>query len=341
MSSPSMSSPPVTGLPAGVRTAPLGHRLVAQLVDLVPPALILLVTLPGETSLTGGVVATLLIVGWVAVVLLMFRNRAAGPGMRLLKLQLVRLRNGRPLDWRALVVRELVLGVLTVTLVGLVAMLVVLRGHPRRQGWHDLVADSVAIRERGLAPRQPKQQNSQATPAVTAEARPVPASPNAPAPAGSAPAGSAPAGPATPSAAPAPASVALGSSKPTGQGSAGPPPATSHLDRGWCAVLDDDRRLEITGLVLLGRNPQARPGEDDAELVKVADETRTVSKTHLAMGVDANGLYVMDRGSTNGTTLTRSNGTSIPCPAGDLLSAADGSIVSFGDHWLRIEHRAQ
>lgn len=336
MSSPSMSSPPVTGLPAGVRTAPLGHRLVAQLVDLVPPALILLVTLPGETSLTGGVVATLLIVGWVAVVLLMFRNRAAGPGMRLLKLQLVRLRNGRPLDWRALVVRELVLGVLTVTLVGLVAMLVVLRGHPRRQGWHDLVADSVAIRERGLAPRQPKQQNSQATPAVTAEARPVPASPNAPAPAGSAPAG-----PATPSAAPAPASVALGSSKPTGQGSAGPPPATSHLDRGWCAVLDDDRRLEITGLVLLGRNPQARPGEDDAELVKVADETRTVSKTHLAMGVDANGLYVMDRGSTNGTTLTRSNGTSIPCPAGDLLSAADGSIVSFGDHWLRIEHRAQ
>jgi pSer/pThr/pTyr-binding forkhead associated (FHA) protein len=39
-------------------------------------------------------------------------------------------------------------------------------------------------------------------------------------------------------------------------------------------------------------------------LIKVADETRTVSKSHLALGVDGNGMYVIDRGSTNGSTVT-------------------------------------
>jgi pSer/pThr/pTyr-binding forkhead associated (FHA) protein len=111
------------------------------------------------------------------------------------------------------------------------------------------------------------------------------------------------------------------------------------LDQGWFAVLDDGRDVPITGLVMLGRNPQARAGEDDAELIKVADDTRTVSKTHLSLRVDANGLFVMDRGSTNGTTLTNVVGISKPCPAGDIVSVSEGAIVSFGDHWLRIERR--
>ena len=50
------------------------------------------------------------------------------------------------------------------------------------------------------------------------------------------------------------------------------------------AVLDDGRRITVDGLVLLGRNPQPQPGEEDAQLIKLADETRTVSKSHLAIG---------------------------------------------------------
>jgi pSer/pThr/pTyr-binding forkhead associated (FHA) protein len=111
------------------------------------------------------------------------------------------------------------------------------------------------------------------------------------------------------------------------------------LDQGWVAVLDDGRDVPITGLVMLGRSPQARAGEDDAELVKVADDTRTVSKTHLSLKVDASGLFVMDRGSTNGTTLTNVVGVSKPCPAGDIVPVSEGAIVSFGDHWLKIERR--
>jgi hypothetical protein len=66
-------------------------------------------------------------------------------------------------------------------------------------------------------------------------------------------------------------------------------------------VLDDGRRVVVDRLVLLGSQPAAGPGEEDADLIKIADETRTVSKLHLAMGVDQSGLYVVDRGSTNGS----------------------------------------
>ena len=87
-------------------------------------------------------------------------------------------------------------------------------------------------------------------------------------------------------------------------------------DLDWEAVLDDGRRLTVDGLVLLGRNPQPQPGEEDAQLIKIADETRTVSKLHLAIGVDEAGLYVVDRGSTNGSTVTNPSGQSRRCCPG-------------------------
>ncbi len=101
-------------------------------------------------------------------------------------------------------------------------------------------------------------------------------------------------------------------------------------------MLDDGRHIEVQDLVLLGRNPQPRAGEEDAQLIKVADETRTVSKSHLALGVDGNGMYVMDRGSTNGSTVTTQDGESQRCPPGDLVAVHPGAVVSFGDHWLEV-----
>jgi len=104
----------------------------------------------------------------------------------------------------------------------------------------------------------------------------------------------------------------------------------------WMLRLDDGRNVAVEGLVLLGRNPQPRVGEEDATLIKVSDETRTVSKSHLAVGVDVTGLYVMDRGSTNGTMVTAPDGGQRPCPPGDLVDVPGGSVVSFGDHWLEV-----
>jgi hypothetical protein len=104
----------------------------------------------------------------------------------------------------------------------------------------------------------------------------------------------------------------------------------------WSILLDDGRRIALEGLVLLGRNPQPKAGEEDAQLIKIADETRTVSKSHLAVGIDAGGVYVVDRGSTNGSTVSTTNGMSSRCRAGEMVRVGDGAIVSIGDHWIEI-----
>src|SRR5690606_9242235 len=67
----------------------------------------------------------------------------------------------------------------------------------------------------------------------------------------------------------------------------------------------DGTELPLTGTALVGRNPAPRAGEPVPErLVAVPDERRSVSKTHLAVGVDGDGAWVRDRGSTNGTVVT-------------------------------------
>ena len=111
---------------------------------------------------------------------------------------------------------------------------------------------------------------------------------------------------------------------------------SSPYDQDWSILLDDGRRIAVEGLVLLGRNPQPKAGEEDAQLIKIADETRTVSKSHLAVGVDADGIYIVDRGSTNGSTVSTTNGMSSRCRAGEMVRVGDGAIVSIGDHWLEI-----
>jgi pSer/pThr/pTyr-binding forkhead associated (FHA) protein len=121
--------------------------------------------------------------------------------------------------------------------------------------------------------------------------------------------------------------VSAGAASPTG-----PPLAPD----AWSAVLDDGRQISVAGVVLLGRNPQPRPGEEDAQLIKVDDPGRTVSKSHLELGVNAGGMYVLDRGSTNGSTVTNANGLSKRCSPGDVVMVSEGNIVSFGDHWLEV-----
>ena len=51
------------------------------------------------------VVALVLLAVWGLVVWWMFATRAAGPGMRLMKLQLVGFSDGRPVGWGRFLVR--------------------------------------------------------------------------------------------------------------------------------------------------------------------------------------------------------------------------------------------
>jgi len=428
-----------------VEVGPLGRRFAAYLINMSVPVVVglafsfLVPTTSGALRTMLVIVGAIIAVGWLVVVWYLLAVRAASPGLRAMKLHLVGFLDGRPIGLSRVAVRGLVFWALYVTGIGLLIMLIFELRHPRKQGWHDLAATAVMIKERVLAPPvQPARATASALqgPPVSAlngsqqanGARtampPGRMSPNygagegydsagSPVPPSqlAAPAGY-PSGPASPYAgtaampqggpsgpyggnayatpypgapygpeqqyAPQEASAPqyapqqqsapqyaqeqqYGSASPSAEFD-GPGPEggssdgdeemsddtagnlarqTSVAERSpyleeWSILLDDGRRIALDGLILLGRNPQPNAGEEDAQLIKIADETRTVSKSHLAIGLDAGGVYVVDRGSTNGSTVSTTNGMSARCQAGEMVRVGEGAIVSIGDHWLEI-----
>jgi len=416
-----------TGLPPGVDVGPLGKRFVAFLINISVPVIVdiaLIFLLPNTTGALRvmlGVLGVGITIGWLVVIWYTLAVRAASPGLRTMKLQLVGFLDGRPIGPSRVLVRALAFWALFMTGIGLLIMLIMMLRHPRKQGWHDLAVTSVMIKERILAPPvQPARAATapqQGSPAqIGTRSQPQPSGVRAEMPPSYAPGqdyasagGPVPPGPLTPppgmapasSGAPYAAAVPPGGSagqyggnayaapnpgapyppafaaSPTSQPSGGepytpgqqpgqrtqsaqgsPPDASAYEDaaaaggfsdqtaagsayiQDWSILLDDGRRIALDGLVLLGRNPQPKAGEEDAQLIKIADETRTVSKSHLAVGVDAGGVYVIDRGSTNGSTVSTTNGMSSRCRAGEMVRVGDGAIVSIGDHWLEITRGA-
>lgn len=103
--------------------------------------------------------------------------------------------------------------------------------------------------------------------------------------------------------------------------------------------ISDGRELTITGTVLIGRNPAAGEDEEVGELVRVSDPGRSVSKTHVMIGVDADGVWAADRASTNGTVVTLADGQQIICAEHQVVRLPEGSSVTFGDYSVSFEFR--
>ncbi|MGY4642924.1 RDD family protein [Cellulomonas sp. URHB0016] len=97
--------------------------------------------------------------------------------------------------------------------------------------------------------------------------------------------------------------------------------------------LSDGRLLTIERTALVGRNPAA---DVDVQLVRVVDPDRSVSKTHLQIGVELGGVWIADRGSTNGTVVTLPDGAQVVCGADQQVRLRVGSTVTFGDCSLRL-----
>jgi len=140
-----------------------------------------------------------------------------------------------------------------------------------------------------------------------------------------------PAAPTPPSAAgsdePAPSPAAAA---PTASAAGGVPSVRAVLR------LDDGSRVEVRGATLLGRAPAPVAGEGAVQLVAVADDTRSVSKTHLAILPSRRGVLVVDRGSTNGSAVVR-DGSDLPLTPGDPVPVQAGDVVRFGDRTLTVE----
>lgn len=116
-------------------------------------------------------------------------------------------------------------------------------------------------------------------------------------------------------------------------------PADRPGDEGWYIRLDDGRHVELNVTVLLGRNPQRGPDDPPVHLVPAGGDGRMISRTHVMIGTDARGVYVADRGSTNGTAVVHSNGQLQPCPVGTQIRVREGQQVSYGDRWFTVERR--
>lgn len=104
----------------------------------------------------------------------------------------------------------------------------------------------------------------------------------------------------------------------------------------WRVTFDDGASFVVEGLTLVGRRPEPRSGEQVHRLVPLGSRDMSVSKTHAQFGPASDGtLVVMDRGSTNGSTLMR-RGVSKALPAGQPMTLVEGDQVSFGDRSMVV-----
>lgn len=106
-------------------------------------------------------------------------------------------------------------------------------------------------------------------------------------------------------------------------------------ERGIGAILPDGRRVAAPGVTLLGRSPAAAAGEQVADLSAITDAS--VSKTHLALRIEGEGIWATDRASTNGTDLYRGEARySLVAWEEAPLQAGDELVL--GAATVRIEH---
>jgi hypothetical protein len=106
---------------------------------------------------------------------------------------------------------------------------------------------------------------------------------------------------------------------------------------GYVLRVDSGGILELGPFCLLGREPVARDGDPPATFVRFEDAKLSVSKTHLAYGVDDKGVWVMDRNSTNGTTIIDPTGRRISCAPGAREYVETGAQVQIGQRRLTVE----
>jgi predicted component of type VI protein secretion system len=92
----------------------------------------------------------------------------------------------------------------------------------------------------------------------------------------------------------------------------------------------------VAGPTLVGRDPQAADG--GWALLALDDPRRSVSKTHAELGVDHGGLWVTDRGSTNGTVVSVPGAPPRVVEPGARVRVPAGASIHLGEY--RVTARA-
>jgi hypothetical protein len=97
--------------------------------------------------------------------------------------------------------------------------------------------------------------------------------------------------------------------------------------------LPDGRVVPLSGSVIVGRSPRldGSVGPDAPEIVKVDSPNKEVSGTHAELRVDGWQIVVVDRQSTNGTTVRMPGRNPQRLRAGEPSTVTLGTVISLGD----------
>jgi hypothetical protein len=100
-------------------------------------------------------------------------------------------------------------------------------------------------------------------------------------------------------------------------------------------VLDAGTRIELTGSLLIGRNPANPEGQEHA-VYAWPDLSRSLSKTHALLEWRGGVVWITDLHSTNGTRLVAPDGGVQPLVPDVPGPAGPGWTVRFGDRRLTV-----
>ena len=290
-------------------------RLIAWSIDVAVAVVVSRTLMARDHVLLGVLViaATVLVVGLLFALLQGATGRT--PGKSVAGLRLVDTVAERPIGARRAVLRTLVLGLAAIPFgFGLAALAwtAVTDRSRLRRGWHDRLVSSIVVdvRPEPAAQAAPDEGPRPVVNRTAMRLAPVHG---------------------------LPATAATRSRTPLRAASA--PTPTPPVAATGVVSFDSGERVAVDTLLLVGRSPDPRPGEQGARLVSLPSADMSVSKTHVEVVVAPDGaLVVTDRGSTNGSTLVR-RGTPRHLTPGRPATLLEGDVVILGDrtmHVLRI-----
>jgi hypothetical protein len=112
----------------------------------------------------------------------------------------------------------------------------------------------------------------------------------------------------------------------------------------WEVVLDDGRVVPLERRIQVGREPAGSTLETsdlEGSLVRIHDESKTLSREHLDLYSENGAVFVVDHGSTNGTIVTASDGARSRCQPGIPSAVPLGASITMGQHSLLLRDRGR
>ncbi|MBH0053709.1 FHA domain-containing protein [Salinibacterium sp. SWN139] len=106
----------------------------------------------------------------------------------------------------------------------------------------------------------------------------------------------------------------------------------------WRLTLADGTKIELDCTTLFGRDPAANAQWPNARLLPISDPSKSVSKTHAALQVTAEGeVHVHDLHSTNGVYVMASGTGEIAVRPGSAQLLTSGAQVRLGQFVIIVE----